>query len=223
MKLYMFPGSCSLSPHIALREADAEFELIRIDLPGKKLLDGADYLAVNPKGQVPVLVLDDGEKLTENAAILQYIADRHPQSDLAPAAGTMGRYRLQEWLSFVGSELHKNFPPLFVPRYPPEYKPMARQTLERKFVNLDQHLADRQYLMGDRFSVADAYCFAIMNWHKRADLELSPWPNLKSYVERVAARPKVREAMEAEAALWPLIRSDSGQVMCRLARPRQGR
>ncbi len=200
MKLYMSPGACSLCPHIALREAGAEFELVRVNLQEKKLPDGADYLSVNPKGQVPVLELDDGETLTENAAIVQYVADQYPQSDLAPAVGTIGRYRLQEWLSFIGSELHKNFPPLFIPRYPPEYKPMARQTLERKFANLDQHLADRQYLMGDQFTVADAYCFAIMNWHKRADLDLSPWPNLKSYVERVAARPKVHEALQAEAS-----------------------
>jgi glutathione S-transferase len=200
MKLYMRPGACSLSSHIALREAGATFELIEVDLQEKKLPGGGDYLAVNPKGQVPVLELDDGTRLTENAVIVQYIADQHPQSDLAPGAGTMERYRLQEWLSFVGSELHQNFPPLFNPRYPAEYKPMARQTLERKFANLDQHLADNQYLMGDRFTVADAYCFAIMNWHKRADLDLSPWPNLKAYVERVAARPKVREALEAEAS-----------------------
>jgi glutathione S-transferase len=200
MKLYFSPGACSLCPNIALREAGAEFELVKVNLPEKKLPDGGDYFSVSPKGQVPVLELDDGERLTENAAIVQYIADQYPQSDLAPAVGTMGRYRLQEWLSFIGSELHKNFPPLFVPRYPAEYKPMARQTLERKFANLEQHLADRQYLMGNQFSIADAYCFAIMNWHKRADLDLSPWPTLKAYVERVAARPKVREAMEAEAS-----------------------
>jgi len=200
MKLYFSPGACSLCPHIVLREAGARFELVRVNLPEKKLPDGGDYFAVSPKGQVPVLQLDDGETLTENAAIIQYIADQHPQANLAPAAGTMGRYRLQEWLSFVGSELHKNFPPLFVPRYPPEYKPLARQTLERKFGNLEQHLGGRQYLMGDPFTIADAYCFAIMNWHKRAELDLSPWPSLKAYVERVAARPKVREAMEAEVS-----------------------
>lgn len=200
MKLYMSPGSCSLCPHIALREAGAEFDLIRVNLQEKKLPDGGDYLAVNPKGQVPVLEVDDGTRLTENAAILQYIADKSPQAGLAPAAGTMERYRLQEWLSFVGSELHKNFPALFVPRYPAEYKPFAKATLERKFANLDQHLAGNKHLMGETFTVADAYCFAIMNWHKRADLDLSPWPNLKAYVERIAARPKVREAIAAEAS-----------------------
>jgi len=200
MKLYMAPGACSLCPHIALREAGAKFDLVRVNLQEKKLPDGGDYLAVSPKGQVPVLELDDGTRLTENAAIVQFIADENPKAGLAPEAGTVDRYRLQEWLSFVGSELHKNFPPLFIPRYPPEYKPFARQTLERKFANLDAHLATNDYLMGDRFTVADAYCFAIMNWHKKADLDLSPWPNLKAYVERVAARPKVREAIEAEAA-----------------------
>lgn len=200
MKLYMSPGACSLCPHIALREAGAAFDLIRVNLQEKKLEDGSDYLAVSPKGQVPVLELDDRTRLTENAAIVQYIADQHAEADLAPAAGTIERYRLQEWLSFVGSELHKNFPALFIPRYPPEYKPFARQTLERKFANLDRHLAGNPYLMGERFTVADAYCFAIMNWHKRADIDLSPWPNLKAYVERVAARPKVRESLEAEAS-----------------------
>ena len=200
MKLYMSPGSCSLSPHIALREAGAAFELVRVDLREKKLPDGGDYLAVSAKGQVPVLELDDGSTLTENAAIVQYIADQNPEAGLAPAAGTIERYRLQEWLSFIGSELHKTFPALFVPRYPKEYKPMARQTLERKFATLDQHLADNEFLMGDRFTMADAYCFAIMNWHKRSDIDLSPWPNLKAYMDRVAARPKVREALEAEAS-----------------------
>jgi len=200
MKLYFSPGACSLCPHITLREAGAEFELVKVNLPEKKLPDGTDYFSVSPKGQVPVLELDDGETLTENAAIIQYVADRYPQAGLAPAAGTIDRYHLQEWLSFVGSELHKNFPPLFIARYPPEYKPLARQTLERKFGNLEQHLADRPYLMGDQFSVADAYCFTIMNWHKRADLDLSPWPKLKAYVERVEARPNVRKAVEAEVS-----------------------
>jgi len=200
MKLYYCPGSCSLCPDIVLREAGAAFDLVKVNLQEKKLPDGSDYLAVNPKGQVPALVLDDGEMLTENAAIVQYVADQHPQADLAPAAGSAARYRLLEWLSFIGSELHKTFPALFIPRYPPEYKPLARQTLERKFVTLDQHLANNPYLMGEKFSVADAYCFSIMIWHKRSDIDLAPWPNLKSYLERIAARPKVREALNAEAA-----------------------
>jgi len=199
MKLYYCPGSCSLCPDIVLREAGAAFDLVKVNLQGKKLADGADYYAVNPKGQVPVLVLDDGQTLTETAAIVQYVADQHPQADLAPVAGSAARYRLQEWLSFIGSELHKTFPALFIPRYPAEYKPFARQTLERKFVTLDRHLANNPYLMGEKFSVADAYCFAIMIWHERSDIDLAPWPNLKSYVERIGARPKVREALNAEA------------------------
>ena len=201
MKLYMSPGSCSLSPHIALREAGAAFELVKVDNREKKLPDGSDYLAVAPKGQVPVLALDDGETLTENAAILQYIADSHAAAGLAPEAGTMARLRLQEWLSFIGSELHKTLPALFVPRYPPEYKPFALATLERKFANLEAHLADHTYLMGDEFTIADCYCYAIVNWHKRADIDLSPWPNLKAYMARIEARPKVQEALAAEAAL----------------------
>ncbi|OGA12964.1 MAG: glutathione transferase GstA [Betaproteobacteria bacterium RIFCSPLOWO2_02_FULL_63_19] len=200
MKLYYSPGSCSLGPDIVLREAGVAFDLVRVNLQGKKLLDGADYHAVNPKGQVPVLALDDGGTLTESAAIVQYLADQYPQADLAPAAGSAARYRLQEWLSFIGSELHKTFPALFIPRYPAEFKPFARQTLERKFAVLEQHLAGNPYLMGEKFTVADAYCFAIMIWHKRSDIDLSPWPNLKSYMERIASRPKVREAMDAEAS-----------------------
>jgi len=127
------------------------------------------------------------------------VADQYPQAGLAPAAGSAAGYRLQEWLSFIGSESHKTFPALFIARYPAEYKPFARQMLERKFVILDQHLAENPYLMGEKFSVADAYCVAIMFWHKRSDIDLAPWPKLKSCVERIAARPKVREAMNAEA------------------------
>lgn len=200
MKLYYSPGACSLCPDIVLREAGVAFDLVRVNLQKKQLADGSDFLAVNPKGQVPVLALDDGETFTETAAIVQYLADRYPQADLAPAAGSAARYHLQEWLSFIGSELHKTFPALFIPRYPPEFKPFARQTLERKFAILEERLAGSPYLMGGKFTIADAYCFAIVIWHKRADFDLSPWPNLKAYMERIAARPAVREAMSAEAA-----------------------
>lgn len=200
MKLYYSPGACSLCPDIVLREAGVAFDLVRVNLQKKQLADGTDFLAVNPKGQVPVLALDDGEMFTENAAIIQYLADRYPQAGLAPAAGSSARYHLQEWLSFIGSELHKTFPALFIPRYPPEFKPFARQTLEQKLAILEQHLAGSPYLMGEKFTVADAYCFAIVIWHKRSDFDLSPWPRLQSYMERIAARPAVREAMNAEAA-----------------------
>jgi len=200
MKLYYSPGACSLCPDIVLREAGVTFDLVRVNLQEKKLLDGTDYLAISPKGQVPALALEDGGTLTECAAIIQYLADHYPQADLAPAPGSAARYRLLEWLSFIGSELHKTFPALFIPRYPPEFKPFARQTLERKFAVLEQHLAGNRYLMGEKFTIADAYCFAIVIWHKRSNIDIAPWPNLKSYMERIAARPTVREAMEAEAA-----------------------
>ncbi len=199
MKLYFSPGSCSLCPHIVLREAGADFELEQVNLREKKLMDGTDYWGTNPKGQVPVLVLDNGQALTECAAIVQYIADRNPDKGLAPEAGTMERVRLQEWLSFVGSELHKNIPPLFLPTTPDDYKPIARQKVEQKFGNLDSRLADNDYLMGEAFTVADAYCFAIVSWHKRSDIDLAPWPNLKAYMDRIAARPAVRDALAAES------------------------
>ena len=198
MKLYHTPGTCSLCPNIALREAGVDFELEQVNLRQKKLADGGDFFGVNFKGQVPTLELDDGTRLTECAAIVQYIADQNPDANLAPAAGTMDRYRLIEWLSFIGSEMHKTFPPLFLPTTPDDYKPIALQRLTQKFGNLDAHLADNDYLMGDAYTVADSYCFAIMNWHKRADIDLAPWPNLQAYMERIAARPKVKEALASE-------------------------
>lgn len=198
MKLYTTPGTCSLGPHIALREAGADFDLEKVNLREKKLSDGGDFFDVNYKGQVPTLELDNGEKLTECAAIVQYVADQNPDAGLAPPAGTMERYRLQEWLSFIGSELHKGLPPMFLPNIPDDYKPVAMAKLTQKFGNLDGRLGDNDYLMGDSFSMADAYCFAIMRWTQRADIDLSPWPNLKAYMERIAARPQVKAAMEAE-------------------------
>ncbi len=199
MKLYFAPGSCSLCPHIVLREAGADFELEQVDVREKKLMDGTDYRGTNPKGQVPTLVLDDGQALTECAAIVQYIADHNPDAGLAPAAGTMERVRLQEWLSFIGSELHKNIPPLFLPTTPDDYKPIALAKVEQKFGNLDARLADNAFLMGDSYTVADAYCFAIVNWHKRSDIDLAPWPNLQAYMARIAERPAVKAALAAES------------------------
>ena len=198
MKLYHTPGTCSLCPNIVLREAGVDFELQAVNLREKKLADGEDFFDVNFKGQVPTLELDDGTRLTECAAIVQYIADQNPGANLAPAAGTMDHYRLLEWLSYIGSEMHKTFPALFLPTTPEDYKPIALQRLTQKFENLDAHLADNDYLMGDSYTIADSYCFAIMNWHKRSDIDLAPWPNLKAYMERIAARPKVQEAMASE-------------------------
>jgi len=202
MKLYYSPGACSLSPHIVLREAGLKFDLERVDLAAKKLKEsGADFLQVNPKGQVPVLQLDDGDKLTEGPAIVQYIADQKPESGLAPANGTRPRYHVQEWLNFVTSDLHKVFAPLFRPTTPEEFVKITKETVASKFTYLDKHLANKQYLFGDTFTVADAYCFVIVGWSKYKDIDLSRWPNLKAYMDRIAARPKVQEAMKAEGLI----------------------
>ncbi len=201
MKLYFSPGACSLSPHIVLRETGVPFELEQVDLRAKKTKDGADFLQVNPKGQVPVLALDDGDRLTEGPAIVQYIADKAPGSGLVPPAGSKERYRVQEWLNFITSELHKNFSPLFRPNTPDAYKPIAKENLANRFGYLDHHLADHKYLMGDQFTVADAYLFTILNWTKLQSIDLGQWPNVKAYVERVGARPKVQDAMKAEGLL----------------------
>ena len=202
MKLYFSPGACSLSPHIVLREAGMDFALERVDLQAKKLKEsGADFLAVNPKGQVPVLELDNGERLTEGPAIVQYIADQKPASGLAPANGTMARYHTQEWLNFVTSDLHKVFAPLFRPTTPDEFVKITKENLANKFAFLDKHLAGKQYLMGDKFTVTDAYCFTVTGWTKYKEIDLGRWPNLKAYMDRVASRPKVQEAMKAEGLI----------------------
>jgi glutathione S-transferase len=201
MKLYFSPGACSLSPHIVLCETGLAFELEQVDLRAKKTKSGADFLQVNPKGQVPVLALDDGDRLTEGPAIVQYIADQAPGSGLVPPAGSKQRYHVQEWLNFITSELHKNFSPLFRPNTPDAYKPIAKENLANRFDYLDRHLAGRKYLMGDQFTVADAYLFTILNWTKVQSIDLGRWPNVKAYVERVGARPKVQDAMKAEGLL----------------------
>jgi glutathione S-transferase len=198
MKLYYSPGVCSLSPHIVLREAGAAFELERVDLKTKTTRSGADFTAINAKGYVPALQLDNGEVLTEGPAIVQYIADLHPGAGLAPPPATLARARLQEWLNFISSELHKGFSPLFNPKAPPEYKALALESLTRRFDWLDHQLAGKPYLMGERFTVADAYCFTVLTWTRPAKIDLARWPNLAAYVERVRQRPKVREATVAE-------------------------
>ncbi|MEZ5648030.1 MAG: glutathione transferase GstA [Alphaproteobacteria bacterium] len=198
MKLYFSPGACSLSPHIALLEAGLSFDKEQVDLRAKKTKSGTDFLTINPKGQVPTLQLDNGEILTEGPALVQYIADQKPASNLAPPAGTFDRYRLQEWLNFVSTELHKGFSPLWRPTTPDDYKKIARENLAGKFAYLDKHFAKNQFLMGDNFSVADGYCFTVLNWAKPLNIDLSPWPNLVTYMGRVGARPKVKEAMKGE-------------------------
>src|SRR6266446_4720551 len=201
MKLYYAPGACSLSPHIVAREAGLTLDLERVDI-GKhphRTETGVDFAAINPKGYVPALRLDDGQLLTEGAVIVQYLADLAPGSGLAPAAGTLERYRLQEWLAFISSELHKMFSPsLFHPEHGELAERAARAKIAERFAILDAHLAARPYLLGDKFTVADAYAFAIVGWPRPTRIDLALFPNLNRFMERVATRPRVREAMRAE-------------------------
>lgn len=201
MKLYYSPGACSLSPHIALKEAGLPFDLVKVDLKAKKLEDGSDYNVVNPKGQVPALGLDNGDLLTEGAVIVQMIADSAPQKNLAPASGSSERYKLQEWLNFIASELHKNFSPMFQPALSDDTKAFFKSRVEGKFKYIDQALAGRDYLMGSQFTVPDAYLFTMLAWADRLGVNISGLPNLMAYKARVAARPKVQEALAAEGLL----------------------
>lgn len=198
MKLYYSPGACSLSPHIVLREAGLAFEPVLASTKTHKLPDGSDYYAINPLGYVPMLELDDGTRLREGPAIVQYIADQVPTRNLIPANGTLPRYRLQEWLTFIGTEVHKQFSPLFNPAMPEEGKKVFRDKLAQRFEWIDQQLEGRDYLMGDNFSVADAYLFTVSNWAKPMNIDLSQRKNLLAWRERVGARPAVQEAMKAE-------------------------
>lgn len=198
MKLYYAPGVCSLSPHIVIRELGLPVELVKTDIAAKKTEQGTDFLAVNPKGQVPVLELDDGQRMTEGPVIVQYLADRKPEGGLLPAAGSMERYRVQEWLNHITSELHKNYSPLFNREAPEDYKKIARANLAKRYGRIDDQLKDRAYLTGDRFTVADAYLFTVTNWAPHAGVDLSAFANLQAFHKRVAERPAVKEAMKAE-------------------------
>lgn len=202
MKLYYSPGACSLSPHIVLRETGAAFDLERVDLATRKTESGADYAAINPKGYVPALTLDNGEALTEGAAIVQYLADQAPHSGLAPASGTLPRARLQEHLNFIASELHKAFGPLFTANASDDVKGAARENVARRFDHLEKALSDgRSYLLGEAFSVADAYLFVVANWAKPTGISLDRWPRLAAFIERVAQRPSAQAAMRAEGLI----------------------
>ena len=201
MKLYYSPGTCSLSPHIALIEAGLPFQAVMASTKTHKLADGTDYYGINPKGYVPLLELDDGQRLTEGAVIVQYIADLVPASRLAPPAGTMERYRLMEWLNFITSELHKGFSPLFTPGMPDEAKALARTKLGERLSWVDSQLAGRDWLMGDTFTVADAYLYTVASWGKFAGVEIAPLATLSAYMARVAARPAVQAAMKAEGLI----------------------
>jgi len=198
MKLYYSPGACSLSPHILLREAGLPFELVLASTKTHKLADGSDYYAINPKGSVPLLELDNGERLTEGPVIGQYIADLAPASGLAPANGTMARYRLQEWLNFLTSEVHKTFSPLFSPATPEDYKPIAKARIVDRLTLVDNLLAGKSYLTGEQFTVADAYLFVLTNWAQPVGLDIAKLANLGAFRARVAARPAVQAAMKAE-------------------------
>ncbi len=198
MKLYYSPGACSLSPHIVLHEAGLTFQPVLANLKTHQLGDGSDFYAVNQKGYVPVLELDDGQRLSEGPAIVQYIADRAPEKKLAPAAGTMERYRLMEWLNFISTEMHKGFSPLFNPAMPEEGKVLSRTRLGERFKWLDSQLAGKAYLMGEQFTVADAYLFTVSSWAKHVGVDLSALGNLGAYMARVAARPGVQAALKAE-------------------------
>lgn len=201
MKLYFSPGACSLSPHIVLHELGLPHDGVKVDLKTKQTSDGRDFRTINPKGYVPTLQLDDGTILTEGPAIVQYLADQAPHKNLAPAHGTLGRYRLQEWLTFIGTEIHKTFSPLFVPGTPEDYKPQVKQRLLARLQWVDSELAGKPYLMGEQFSVADAYLFTVTNWGQYVGLDISQLKNLVAYRERIAARPAVQAAMKAEGLL----------------------
>jgi glutathione S-transferase len=201
MKLYYAPGACSLSPHIVAREAGIDLELQKVDTQTKKMTPDGDFLAVNPKGYVPALQLDGGEVLTEGPAIVQYLADQKPASGLAPANGTLDRYRLQEMLGYINSEIHKTYGPLFNPKVTPETRQDRIDYLKKRYGLIEKALNGRDYLVGSRFTAADAYLFTVTNWSNFLKIDLAEFPNLQAFQKRVAARPAVQAAMKAEGLI----------------------
>ncbi|WP_043003270.1 glutathione transferase GstA [Comamonas testosteroni] len=201
MKLYYSPGACSLSPHIVLHEAELQHETVMVSTKSHKLQDGTDYYGINQLGYVPFLVLDNGDTLHEGPAIVQYLADLAPEKNLAPANGTVARYHLQEWLNFIGTEVHKGFGPLFNPATPEDYKPLARASVLKRLAWVNEQLANKTYLMGDQFTVADAYFFTVTGWAQFVGLDISELENIQAYRERILARPAVQAAMKAEGLL----------------------
>jgi len=201
MKLYYSPGACSLSAHIALHEAGLACTPMLVSTKSHQLQDGTDFYSINPLGYVPVLELDNGERLREGPAIVQYIADQVPEKNLAPANGSMARYRLQEWLTFIGTELHQGFGPLFNPATPADYQPQVRERLLKRLQWVDGQLTGKQYLMGEQFTVVDGYLFTVANWAGFVRLDISGLKNLSAFQARVAARPAVQAAMKAEGLL----------------------
>ncbi len=203
MKLYYSPGACSLAPHITLTEAGLDYEAVKVDLRKHQLADGTDYYTINPKGYVPLLELNDGQRLSEVAVILQYIADQKPGT-LAPAYGTLARYRVMEWLNFIGTEIHKQFGPLWYPDTPDATKEKQRATLAKRFDYIAKTLAQQPYLAGDAFTIADAYLFTVVNWSATLKIDLSSWPSLQQFQARVAARPQVHATLVAEGLAKPV-------------------
>jgi glutathione S-transferase len=198
MKLYYLTGGCSMASNIALREAGLQFELVKVDRRTKRTADGLDFNEVNPKGYVPALKLDNGQVLTENVAVLQYIADRNPAAKLAPPAGTLERYRLIEWLSFISSEVHKAFSPLFHQDLAEAVKEYARKNLTTRLDYLERVMAGKTFAIGEQFTVADAYQFVVLGWAAHVKIDLGQWPQLKRHGERVGTRPHVIEALKSE-------------------------
>src|SRR6185503_2925751 len=200
MKLYFSPGACSLASNIAFHEAGVPVELVRVDTKTHTLKDGTDFYKINPKGYVPAIQLDSGEVFTEGAALLQYIGDLKPETAIIPKAGTLDRFRANEWLTFVSSEIHKGFSPLFNPALDDAAKAVLRAKLEKRFGELDPHFATHKFLMGEQFTVADAYLYTVISWSNGVGIDLSKWPHLAEYRQRVADRPKVKQALQAEKA-----------------------
>jgi glutathione S-transferase len=197
MKLYYSPGACSLAVHIVLREAKYKFDLDKVNLAEKKTESGEDYLAVNPKGYVPALKLDDGTVLTEVGAIIQYLADQKPRRGLAPKPRTIERYKLIEWINFTASEIHKALGDFFNPRMTPEWREARLERLGKRLAYLDKTLGGSEYVMGE-FSIADAYLFTVLNWTNIHKIDLSPWPNIQAFMRRMGERNTVKKAMKAE-------------------------
>jgi glutathione S-transferase len=201
MKLYYSPGACSMAPHIVAREAGYQLDLEKVDIPSKKTAGGEDFWHINPKGYVPALKLDNGQVLTEVGVIIQYMADQKPESGLVPKAGTMERYHLMEAVNFAATEIHKQIGALFNPKMTPEMKEVQLGVIERRFNALEKALEGKQYVMGEKFSVADAYLFTVLNWTGMHKIDLGKWPNIKGFMARVAARPKVQETLKAEGLI----------------------
>ena len=198
MKLYYSPGACSMAPHIVANEAGFKLDLVKVDIPSKKTADGGDFWAINPKGYVPALQLDDGSVLTEVGVIIQYLADQKPESGLAAKPGSMERYHQMEAVNFAATEVHKQLGALFNPKMTPEMKEVQLGVIERRFNTLEKALEGKQYIMGDKFTIADAYLFNVLSWTNPLKIDLAKWPNIRGLMGRVAARPKVQETLKAE-------------------------